>query len=143
MWVVVRRLRVGVRIRVRGWRGDRDDHTGIGLRKVLATAKGTPLYLFTGDPAGGSKCVGACAKQWEPLTVSGKPTAGSGANAEMLSTFKRSDGHTQVLYNGHALYTHSSTASAGSVAGTASDGGIWYLVSPAGKAITHTNSGGY
>jgi predicted lipoprotein with Yx(FWY)xxD motif len=114
-----------------------------GYGKVLAKAKGTPLYVFTGDPSGSSKCVGACVKQWKPLTVTGKPTAGSGANAGMLSTFKRSDGSKQVLYNGHALYTHSSSASAGSVAGTASDGGIWYLVSPAGKPITHTNSGGY
>ena len=113
-----------------------------GYGQVLATSKGTPLYVFTGDPSGGSKCAGACAKQWEPFTVSGKPTAGSGASSGMLSTFKRTDGRTQVLYNGHALYTHSG-ASAASVAGTASDGGIWYLVSPAGKPITKTNSGGY
>jgi predicted lipoprotein with Yx(FWY)xxD motif len=113
-----------------------------GYGKVLATGKGTPLYVFTGDPSGGSKCVGACAKQWEPLTASGKPTAGAGANAGMLSTFKRNDGSVQVLYNGRALYTHSG-GSAGSVAGTASDGGIWYLVSSSGKPITSTNGGGY
>jgi predicted lipoprotein with Yx(FWY)xxD motif len=113
-----------------------------GYGKVLATGKGAPLYVFTGDPSGGSKCVGACANQWEPLTASGKPTAGAGANAGMLSTFKRNDGGVQVLYNGHALYTHSG-GSAGSVAGTASDGGIWYLVSPSGKPITSTNGGGY
>lgn len=115
-----------------------------GYGTVLATAKGAPLYLFTGDPSGSSKCVGACAKQWQPLTVTGKPSAGTGANASMLSTFKRSNGSEQVLYNGHALYTHAgASASAASVAGTASDGGIWYLVSPAGKPITKTNSGGY
>lgn len=113
-----------------------------GYGKVLATGKGTPLYVFTGDPSGGSKCVGACAKHWEPLTASGKPTAGAGANAGMLSTFKRNDGGVQVLYNGHALYAHSG-GSAGAVAGTASDGGIWYLVSPSGKPITSTNGGGY
>ncbi len=113
-----------------------------GYGKVLATGKGTPLYVFTGDPSGGSKCVGACAKQWEPLTESGKPTAGAGANAAMLSTFKRKDGSVQVVYNGHALYTNSG-GSQGSVAGTASDGGIWYLVSPTGKPITSTNGGGY
>jgi hypothetical protein len=60
----------------------------------------------------------------------------------MLSTFKRKDGSVQVLYNGRALYTHSG-GTAGSVAGTASDGGIWYLVSPSGKPITSTNGGGY
>lgn len=113
-----------------------------GYGKVLATGKGTPLYIFTGDPSGASKCDGACAKHWPPLTVTGKPTAGTGANTRMLSTFKRTDGREQVLYNGHALYTHPGS-NAGSVAGTAADGGIWYLISPAGKPITSTSGGGY
>jgi len=113
-----------------------------GYGNVLSTGKGTPLYVFTGDPSGGSKCDGGCAKQWQPLTASGKPTAGTGTNAGMLSTFKRTDGREQVLYNGHALYTHSGST-AGSAAGTAADGGIWYLVSPAGKPITSTSGGGY
>jgi hypothetical protein len=30
-----------------------------------------------------------------------------------------------------------------SVAGSASDGGIWYLVAATGKPITKTNSNGY
>lgn len=113
-----------------------------GYGTVLASAKGAPLYLLTSDPSGGSSCSGSCAKQWPPLTVSGKPTAGSGVSASMLSSFKRSDGSTQVLYNGQALYTHPGL-SASAVAGTASDGGIWYLVSPSGKPIKSTTSSGY
>ena len=56
----------------------------------------------------------------------------------MLSTFKRTDGTTQVTYNGHALYTRPGL-SATAAAGTAANGGIWYLVSPSGKPITKTS----
>lgn len=113
-----------------------------GYGTVLATASGKPLYLLTADPSGGSSCSGACAKQWPPLTVTGKPSAGPGVNTSMLSSFTRSDGTEQVLYDGHALYTHSGL-SASAVAGTAADGGIWYLVSPSGKPIKSTTGSGY
>jgi predicted lipoprotein with Yx(FWY)xxD motif len=114
-----------------------------GYGTVLATAKGAPVYLLSVDPSGGSSCSGTCAKQWSPLTVTGKPTAGSGVTASMLSSFKRSDGGTQILYNGHALYTHPGGLNAASVAGTASDGGIWYLVSPTGDPVKKTTGSGY
>lgn len=113
-----------------------------GYGTALATASGSPLYLLTADPKGGSSCSGACAKQWPPLTANGTPAAANGVNASLLSSFKRSDGTTQVLYDGHALYTHTGT-SATAVAGTASNGGVWYLVSPSGKPITKTNGSGY
>jgi predicted lipoprotein with Yx(FWY)xxD motif len=113
-----------------------------GYGTALVTTNGSPLYLLTADPSGGSSCSGACTKQWPPLTVTGKPTAGTGVSASLLSSFKRSDGTEQVLYAGHALYTHPGL-SASAVAGTAADGGIWYLVSPSGKPIKTTNGGGY
>ena len=113
-----------------------------GYGKVLASAKGRPLYLFTADPTGASKCTGSCAASWLPLTVHGKPTAGSGVNQALLASFKRSDGRTQVLYHGHALYTHAG-GSPGSYAGMATNGGIWYFVSTSGAAITKTQGGGY
>lgn len=113
-----------------------------GYGTVLATGKGAPVYLLTADPKGGSSCTGSCAGAWPPLTVTGKPTAGSGVDASMLSTFKRTDGSAQVLYNGHALYTHPGL-SATAAAGSAANGGIWYLVSPSGKAITKTTGSGY
>lgn len=118
--------------------------TVAGYGTVLAGPSGSPLYLLTADPRGGSSCSGACAKQWLPLTLSGKgkPTGGSGVSASLLSSFTRGDGSVQVLYNGHALYTHPGM-SASAVAGTASDGGIWYLVSPSGKPVKTTNGSGY
>jgi predicted lipoprotein with Yx(FWY)xxD motif len=113
-----------------------------GYGEALASATGQPVYLLTADPTGSSKCAGTCATPLKPLTVAAAPTAGAGAKSSLLSTFKRSDGQTQVLYNGHALYTRSGP-SPGSYAGTASDGGVWYLISPTGAPIKSTTGDGY
>ena len=112
-----------------------------GYGSVLVTAADQPVYILSTDPSGSSKCTGSCAKTWKPLSVSGSPSAGSGASASLLSSFKRSDGTTQVLYDKHALYTHAGSAS--SAAGTASDGGVWYLINAKGQAVKSTTAGGY
>jgi predicted lipoprotein with Yx(FWY)xxD motif len=116
--------------------------TVAGYGEVLANASGKPLYLLTADPTNASSCNHACASQWPPLTVSGKPTAGSGLAQSKLSTFKRDDGKAQVSYGGHALYTYTGPSPTAG-AGMASDGGVWYLVSPAGTPVKSTTSGGY
>jgi predicted lipoprotein with Yx(FWY)xxD motif len=113
-----------------------------GYGSALVTASGKSVYLLTSDPAGSSKCSGSCAKIWPPVTVSGSPSAGSGVDSSKLSSFKRSDGTTQVLYDNHALYTFSSQG-ATSGEGQASFGGVWYLVSPSGAAIKKSSAGGY
>jgi predicted lipoprotein with Yx(FWY)xxD motif len=112
-----------------------------GYGSVLVTAADQPIYILSTDPSGSSKCSGSCAKTWKPVTVSGAPKAGSGASSSLLSSFKRSDGTTQVLYDKHALYTHA--GSAASAAGTASDGGVWYLINAKGTVVKSTTQGGY
>jgi predicted lipoprotein with Yx(FWY)xxD motif len=113
-----------------------------GYGPALVTASGKSVYLLSTDPAGSSKCSGSCAKTWIPVTVSGSPSAGSGVDSSKLSSFKRSDGTTQVLYDKHALYTFSGEG-ATSGEGQASNGGVWYLVAPSGAAIKKSSSGGY
>ena len=113
-----------------------------GYGSALVTASGKSVYLLSTDPAGSSKCTGKCAKIWVPVTVSGSPSAGSGVDSSKLSTFKRSDGTTQVLYNKQALYTFTGQG-ATSGEGQASFGGVWYLVAPSGAAIKKSSSGGY
>jgi predicted lipoprotein with Yx(FWY)xxD motif len=113
-----------------------------GYGSALVTASGKSVYLLSSDPAGSSKCAGACAKIWIPVAVSGKPSAGSGVDSSKLSSFKRSDGTTQVLYDKHALYTFTGQG-ATSGEGQASDGGVWYLVAPSGTAIKKSSAGGY
>ena len=115
--------------------------TVIGYGTVLANS-GHPLYLLSSDPAGGSRCKGGCTSTWTPLSAKGTATAGPGVDSSLLSTFKRSDGGTQVLYAKHALYTHKGPGLV-SGAGVRSEGGTWYLVAPSGTAITRTKSGGY
>ena len=113
-----------------------------GYGSALVTASGKSVYLLSTDPAGSSKCSGTCAKTWIPVTVSGSPAAGSGVDSSKLSSFKRSDGTTQVLYDKHALYTYSGQGST-SGEGQASFGGVWYLVAPNGTAIKKSSAGGY
>jgi predicted lipoprotein with Yx(FWY)xxD motif len=112
-----------------------------GYGSVLVTAADQPIYILSTDPSGSSKCLGSCAQTWKPVTVSGSPKAGSGVSSSLLSSFKRSDGTTQVLYDKRALYTHA--GSAASAAGTASDGGVWYLINAKGKVVKSTTAGGY
>ncbi|HEX3979308.1 MAG TPA: hypothetical protein VHW96_23760 [Solirubrobacteraceae bacterium] len=113
-----------------------------GYSSVLTTSSGQAVYLLSADPAGGSKCSDSCATDWPPLLADQSLRAGPGVKASLLSTFKRSDGKEQVMYNHHALYMHKGQGAA-SGAGLAADGGIWYLVSPSGTAVKSTSAGGY
>jgi predicted lipoprotein with Yx(FWY)xxD motif len=115
------------------------------LGKILEDAQGRTLYLFQADSGTKSACFGPCATNWPPLR-SANPTVGSGANASMIGTTKRSDGNPQVTYNGHPLYTFKGDSSAGDTSGQGikAFGGLWYVVSPAGQQVTASgsNSGG-
>src|SRR3954451_18851123 len=121
------------------------------LGKFLVDSKGRTLYLFKKDQGTKSACSGACATNCPPLQASGKPTVGSGAQASMVSTTKRSDGSRQVTYNGHPLYRFQADQNAGDTNGQGVNafGAAWYVVSPAGSPITakpssssSSNSGG-
>jgi predicted lipoprotein with Yx(FWY)xxD motif len=114
-----------------------------GYGKILVTSSGVSLYLLTSDPPGGSSCIGSCAIVWPPLIASGKLKAGPGVDQSLLSSFGRSGGGRQVLYNKHALYTYEEDTGPGMVTGQGVEtyGGIWWLVSPSGKAITGAASG--
>jgi predicted lipoprotein with Yx(FWY)xxD motif len=114
---------------------------GVGktsLGRILVDSQGRTLYLFQADTSTKSMCSGACAGQWPPLVRVAKPTVGSGANASMIGTSKRSGGARQVTYNGHPLYRFSGDQSAGDVNGQGINafGALWYVVSPAGNQIT-------
>lgn len=96
---------------------------------------GKTLYLRTSDPAGGSSCTGGCATTWPPFTLdTGETvTAGTGVTGA-LTTFTRSDGKTQVLIDGHALYYYAADSAAGDSTGQGA-GGVWFVVSPAGAKV--------
>ena len=106
--------------------------TGIGT--VLVGTDGRTLYLFEKDKTPTSMCSGACAAAWPPLTTSGSPKAGSGANSAKLTTNKRSDGKVQVVYAGHPLYYYAGDTKAGQTNGQGLDqfGAEWYTLAPSG-----------
>ncbi len=103
-----------------------------GYGTALVTGSGKSVYLLSTDPVGGEQVRRQLRQDVDSGDrQSGKPSAGSGIDSSKLSSFKRSDGTTQVLYNKHALYTYSGQG-ATSGQGQAADGGVWYLVSPSG-----------
>ena len=107
--------------------------------KILVDSGGFTLYLFTADKHGTDRCihVSGCAAVWPPLTVSGKPSAGSGVNSRLLGTISIGGGRHQVTYDGHPLYTYTGDGSPGATdyVGATSFGGTWWAVNASGSAV--------
>jgi predicted lipoprotein with Yx(FWY)xxD motif len=109
-----------------------------GLGQVLVGPDGNTVYMFEKDTSSdASACSGECASAWPPLTTKRKPTAGSGVDGSMLTTFKRDDGGTQIAYNGHPLYYFSGDSSPGDTTGNDSDAfdGEWYAMNASGESV--------
>jgi predicted lipoprotein with Yx(FWY)xxD motif len=112
-----------------------------GLGPVLVDGQGITLYLFKTDRQGSpSRCYDICAVQWPPLTLPvgvTAPIAGPGIATGLLGTAPRTDGTTQITYNGWPLYRWPPDRSPGKATGQAlaNAGGRWYVVTPAGNAI--------
>jgi predicted lipoprotein with Yx(FWY)xxD motif len=105
--------------------------TTIGGATVLTNAKGLTLYWFAPDTATMSKCYGSCAQYWPPVT--GTAAAGSGLPGK-VGTIKRTDGSTQLTYNGHPLYTYIADTGPGQAHGNNVNlnGGVWHEVTVSG-----------
>ncbi|HET8978012.1 MAG TPA: hypothetical protein VFN87_07630 [Solirubrobacteraceae bacterium] len=111
-------------------------------KTYLTDSAGRSVYLWTADSRDSSKCSGACASAWPPLVTKGQPTASSGARPAMLGTISRGNGTRQVTYDGHPLYYFAGDTGPGTTSGEGSNGfgAKWWLVAPAGSAVT-TGSG--
>ncbi len=107
--------------------------------KILVGANGRTLYDFVADKTMASTCYGACASLWPPLTVSGAPKAGAGVRASLLGTTKRTDGGTEVTYNGHPLYYYAGDSKPGATTGQDINqfGALWYVLTANGMEVTH------
>jgi predicted lipoprotein with Yx(FWY)xxD motif len=108
------------------------------LGMVLVDGSGRTLYLFKKDQPNQSACAGACVAAWPVDQSSGTPKAGSGVTASLLGTIHRGDGSTQVTYDHHPLYYYSGDSGAGQQSGQGVDafGAAWFVVAPAGGAVT-------
>ena len=107
------------------------------LGKVLVGANGRTLYLFLADKPGVSRLSAAGFAVWPAATATGVPTAAGGASASAIKTIS-TRGKRQVTYAGHPLYYFVGDQRAGSTAGQGllEFGARWYVLSPAGKAVT-------
>jgi predicted lipoprotein with Yx(FWY)xxD motif len=102
------------------------------LGSYLVDSKGMTLYIYTKDTPNTSNCYGSCATAWPPLLTNGAPTAGNGVDASLLSTTTRTDGTTQVTYNGWPLYYFVSDKAAGDTSGENVQN-VWFVITPAGE----------
>jgi predicted lipoprotein with Yx(FWY)xxD motif len=127
------------------------DSASSSLGQILVAKNGMTLYMFASDKNGKSSCFGPCAQFWPPYT--GTPKAGAGLNASLLGTTMRSDGTTQVTYDGHPLYTYAGDSGPGTTngQGVSTYGALWWVVAPNGKVVktaaqqssTGSSGGGY
>src|SRR3954471_9286727 len=106
------------------------------LGKILVDSKGRTLYAFGHDLKNKSRCSGACASNWPPaLTKAKQPKVGAGVSTAKLRVIKRTGGARQLSYAGHPLYRYVGDGKPGDTNGQGLNffGGVWYVVSPAGK----------
>ena len=103
----------------------------IGSVTVLTNSQGFTLYWFAPDTPTRSACYGVCAGYWPPVT--GTPAAGPGVTGK-LGTIKRTDGTTQVTYDGHPLYAYAGDTGPGQAFGNNLNlnGGLWHEVAVSG-----------
>jgi predicted lipoprotein with Yx(FWY)xxD motif len=112
--------------------------TNAKLGQILVDDKGMTLYLFVADTGTASTCYTTCATIWPPVLTTGAPQPRTGAQASLLGTATRTDGKVEVTYAGHPLYYFVQDKAAGDITGQGINGfgGLWWVLSPAGAAIT-------
>jgi predicted lipoprotein with Yx(FWY)xxD motif len=108
------------------------------LGKTLVDANGRALYLFAADKRDQSVLSSAGQAVWPPLTSATKPAAGGDVTASQIALIKSASGGSQVAYNGHPLYHYVGDHAPGQTNGQGLNqfGALWYVLSPAGQAIT-------
>jgi predicted lipoprotein with Yx(FWY)xxD motif len=109
------------------------------LGRILVDGRGRTLYRFGKDTGRRSKCSGACASNWPPVTTKGRSHAGSGVAARKLGTTRRANGSRQVTYAGHPLYTFAADSRAGQTNGQGVNafGGRWNAVRASGARVVN------
>ena len=109
------------------------------LGNILVDDKGRTLYAFTKDQGDKSACSGQCAANWPALA--GAATAGTGAQAALLSTAAQADSSSQVTYGGRPLYYFAGDAKAGDTNGQGVRG-VWFAVTADGELVKAKAAGG-
>jgi predicted lipoprotein with Yx(FWY)xxD motif len=111
-------------------------HTHLGT--ILTTSSGFTLYEFTRDH-GTDTCVKieTCSGSWPALQTTGRPTAGPGVHASMLSDITLAGGRKQVTYAGHPLYLYAGDTGPAETdyVGERAFGGNWDALTASAHAV--------
>ena len=112
-----------------------------GLGPVLVDGQGITLYLYESDRQGSPsrllrdlrRAVAAA----HAADRGDEAGGGSGHRAQLLGTAPRTDGTTQITYNGWPLYLWPPDRAPGKATGQGltNAGGRWYVVDAAGNAV--------
>ena len=102
------------------------------LGTFLTDPEGMTLYLFTKDEPGVSNCYDQCEENWPVFTAEEPLTLPESVPGE-LTLIERTDGSTQVAYNGWPLYYWVDDTAPGDTTGQGV-GDVWYVVNPAATA---------
>jgi predicted lipoprotein with Yx(FWY)xxD motif len=116
-----------------------------GLGTVLVDSKGRTLYMFVPDKQKRVTCVKSCAAAWPPVKVAKgeKIVAAKGVKKSLLASDANPSGGRVVTYAKWPLYTYVGDQKPGQATGQALDlsGGLWYVLTPAGKVLKTKLSG--
>jgi predicted lipoprotein with Yx(FWY)xxD motif len=97
---------------------------------ALAGEGDMTLYTFDNDSSGESSCYDSCATNWPPLLVDegAEAAAGEGVTGD-IGTTERTDGTTQVTYDGWPLYYFAADSAPGDATGDGV-GDVWHIAIP-------------
>jgi predicted lipoprotein with Yx(FWY)xxD motif len=101
------------------------------LGTIFTDAEGMTLYIFLNDEPGSgeSACYDQCEENWPVFWADEPLTLPDGVPGE-LGTIERTDGTTQVTYNGWPLYYWAADQAPGDATGQGV-GDVWYVAIPA------------
>jgi predicted lipoprotein with Yx(FWY)xxD motif len=104
--------------------------------EMLFDSRTQAIYLFEPEADGTPACYDACAEAWPPVLSDGAPRADGNVDAALLGTVKRSDGTTQVTYNGWPLYFYAHEGPGEVLChDVVLNGGLWLALGPDGDAL--------
>jgi predicted lipoprotein with Yx(FWY)xxD motif len=107
------------------------------LGRIMVNGQGMSVYRFDKDTANPSttKCLGACAKKWPPVTIHTTNLVLKGFDATLLGRIKRPDGAWQLTLRGWPLYLYAGDTKAGVWKGQGLQG-TWFVAAANGtKAL--------
>lgn len=103
---------------------------------ILFDGAGQAIYIWEVEDTSEAECYGDCAEAWPPVLTDGAPVATGSVSSDLLGTTERTDGTTQVTYNGHPLYYYAHEAP-GEVKchNVSTHGGLWWVIQPNGNRV--------